>query len=232
MGYVRITGECAKVGMSVSVSSVRNILSRHRLGPAPRRGGPTSVQFLRSQAPGVLACDFFSVEAVTLRRLYVLFFIELERRQVFLAGVTAHPHGRWTTQQARNLAMSLDEQRRGFRFLIRDRDAKFVTSFDEVFFSEGTRVIRTPVRSPRANAYAERFVGTARRECLDWVLVFGCSHLERVLVEFVDHYNSARPHRGINLDAPIPLEPTSDSSRPVERVDRLGGLIHEYRRAA
>jgi len=231
-GYMRIAGECAKVGVNVSVSSVRNVLGRHRLGPAPRRDGPTWVEFLSSQASGVLACDFFSVDTVSLRRLYVLFFIELERRQVFLAAVTAHPDGCWTTQQARNLAMSLDDEGRRFRFLIRDRGAKFVTSFDEVFFSEGTRVIKTPVRSPRANAYAERFVGTARRECLDWVLIFGRHHLERVLAEFVEHYNTARPHRRIGLDAPIPFEPTGDTSRPVERVDRLGGLIHEYRRAA
>ena len=225
---MRIAGECAKLGVNVSVSSVRNVLRRHRLGPAPRRGGPTWVQFLRSQASGVLACDFFSVETVTLQRLYVLFFIELERRQVFLAGVTAHPDGRWTTQQARNLTMSLDDEgQRRFKFLIRDRDSKFVTSFDEVFFSEGTRVIKTPGRSPRAHAYAERCVGTVRRECLDWVLIFGRRHLERVLAEFVDHSNTARPHRGISLDAPIPLEPTGDPSRPVERVDRLGGLIHE-----
>jgi putative transposase len=187
---------------------------------------------LRSQASGVLACDFFSVETVRLQRLYVLFFIELERRQVFLAGVTAHPDGRWTTQQARNLAMSVDDQGRRFKFLIRDRDSKFVEAFDTVFGAEGTTVIRTPVRAPRANAYAERFVGTARRECLDWTLVLGRHHLERVLAEFVDHYNQARPHRGIDLDAPIPLEAVSDTSRPVVRVDRLGGLIHEYHRAA
>jgi putative transposase len=231
-GYVRIAGECAKVGVGVSATSVRNVLRRHRLGPAPRRGGPTWVEFLRSQASGVLACDFFSVETVALQRLYVLFFIELERRQVFLAGVTAHPHSRWTTQQARNLAMSLDDGERHFKFLIRDRDSKFLASFDKVFASQGTRVIKTPVRSPRANAYAERFVQTARRECLDWTLVFGRHHLERVLVEFVTHYNKARPHRGIDLDAPIPLESVSDTSAVVERVDRLGGLIHEYRRAA
>jgi putative transposase len=230
-GYVRIAGECAKVGVGVSVTSVRNILRRHHLGPAPRRGGPTWAEFLRSQASGVLACDFFSVDTVNLERLYVLFFIELERRQVFLAGVTAHPDGRWTTQQARNLAMSLDDQRRRFKFLIRDRDSKFVEAFDEVFVSERMRVIRTPVRSPRANAFAERFVGTARRECLDWVLIFGRHHLERVLAEFVWHYNIARPHRGISLDAPISFEPVNTTG-PIERVDRLGGLIHEYRRAA
>jgi putative transposase len=231
-GYVRIAGECAKLGVKVSMSSVRNVLRRHHLGPAPRRSGPTWAEFLRSQASGVLACDFFSVETVNLHRLYVLFFIELERRHVFLAGVTAHPDGRWTTQAARNLAMSLDDQRRRFRFLIRDRDSKFVAGFDEVVVSEGMRVIKTPVRSPRANAYAERFVGTARRECLDWTLVVGRHHLERVLAAFVAHYNQARPHRGIDLDAPIPFESVSDTSRPVVRVDRLGGLIHEYRRAA
>lgn len=220
-----------EVGVRVSVSSVRNVLRRHHLGPAPRRGGPTWIEFLRTQASGVLACDFFSVETVSLRRLYVLFFIELERRQVFLAGVTAHPDSRWTTQQARNLATSLDDNGRRFKFLIRDRDSKFVDAFDTVFAADAIRVIKTPVRSPRANAYAERFVGTVRRECLDWVLIFGRHQLERVLVEFVSHYNSARPPRGVDLDAPIPL-PAPDTSRPVARIDRLGGLIHDYRRAA
>jgi putative transposase len=128
--------------------------------------------------------------------------------------------------------MTLDENGRRFKLLIRDRDSKFATTFDAVFGAEGTRVIKTPVRSPRANAYAERFVGTARRECLDWVLIFGRHHLERVLDEFVTHYNQARPHRGIDLDAPIHLPPVRDTFRPIERVDRLGGLIHDYRRAA
>ena len=126
---------------------------------------------------------------------------------------------------------SLDDRARGFKFLIRDRDSKFADAFDTVFASEGTRVIKTPVRSPWANVYAERFVGTARRECLDWTLVLGRHHLERVMAEFVAHYNRARPHRGIDLGTPIPLDPVSDTSRPLERVDRLGGLIHEYRRA-
>jgi putative transposase len=231
-GYVRIAGECCKLGARVSATSVRNILRRRRLGPAPRQGGPTWAEFLRSQAPGVLACDFFSVETVSLQRLYVLFFIELERRKVFVAGVSPHPDGRWTTQQARNLAISFAENGGHHKFLIRDRDSKFVDAFDGVFGSESIRVIKTPVRSPKANAYAERFVGTARRECLDWILIFGRHHLERILVEFVEHYNGARPHRGIDLDAPIPLRRVSDVTRPVERVDRLGGLIHDYRRAA
>jgi putative transposase len=228
-GYMRIVGECAKLGVTVSATSVRNILRRRRLGPAPRRG-PSWLEFLHSQASGVLACDFFHVDTVGLQRLYVLFFIELGRRQVFLAGVTAHPTGAWTVQQARNLGVSLGEERR-FKFLVRDRDAKFVDAFDEVFAADGVRVIKTPVRSPKANAYAERFVGTARRECLDWTLVFGPQHLERVMAEFVAHYNQARPHRGIQLATPIPFEP-GRTTGSVERVDRLGGLIHEYHRAA
>jgi hypothetical protein len=131
----------------VSVTSVRNILRRHHLGPAPRRNGPTWSEFLKSQASGVLACDFFTVETVSLQRLYVLFFIELERRQVWLAGVTAHPDGRWVTQQARDLSMTLQDSGRAFRFLIRDRDSKFIGAFDEVFAAEATRVIKSPVRS-------------------------------------------------------------------------------------
>jgi putative transposase len=231
-GYQRIVGECAKVGTKISATSVRNVLRRHRLPPAPRRDGPTWAEFLRSQASGVLACDFFSVDTIRFERLYVLFFVELDRRQVWLAGVTAHPNRDWVTQAARNLSMSLDDQGRQFKFLVRDRDTKFVDGFDTVFASDGLRVIKTPPRSPRANAYAERFVGTVRRECLDWTLIFGRRHLEKVMSEYVAHYNAARPHRGVNLDAPIPMPATIDTSAAIERVDRLGGLIHEYRRAA
>ena len=153
---------------------------------------------------GALACDFFSVDTITLRRLYVLFFIDLERRKVFLAGVTAHPIGTWVTQQARNLAARLEDEGRVVKFLIRDRDSKFVGPFDEVMRSIGTRVIKTPVRAPRANTFAERFVRTARTECLDWLLIRSEGHLELVLAEFVQHYNAARPHRGIDLEVPIP----------------------------
>jgi putative transposase len=166
-------------------------------------------------------------------RLYVLFFIDLERRKMFLAGVSAHPIGSWVTQQARNLAATLEEENHIVRFLVRDRDAKFGEAFDEVMASIGARVIPTPVRSPRANAFAERFVRTARSECLDWLLIRGERHLERVLREFVDHYNSAR-HRGIDLEVPIPYLPVQrfDGPERVERLDRLGGLLHAYRIAA
>jgi transposase len=151
-GYLRIVGECRKLGVTISATSVRNVLRRHRLKPAPRRSGPSWSEFLRAQAAGTLACDFFHVDTVRLRRVYVLFFIDMQRRKVFLAGVTAHPIGPWVTQQARNLVATLEDQGRALRFLVRDRDSKFVGPFDEALRSVGARVIKTPVRSPMANA--------------------------------------------------------------------------------
>jgi putative transposase len=216
----------------VSATSVRNILRRHRLGPAPRRGGPTWAEFLRAQAVGVIACDLFTVETVGLTRLYVLFFIELERRRVSLAGVTAHPTGAWMTQQARNLLGDLGGRAGRLRFLIRDRDGKFAAGFAVVFAAEGAEVLKTPPRAPKANAYAERFVRTVRAECLDWVLIWDRRHLERVLSAYVEHYNTGRPHRGVHLEAPIPRPVSADPRAPIRRIDVLGGLVHEYRRAA
>ena len=151
-GYQRIKGECAKLGVVISATSVRNIIRRHHLGPAPRRSGPTWIEFLRAQAPGMVACDFFTVDTIGLRRLYVLFFIELDRRRVWLAGVTSHPTGGWVTQTARNLSATLADDHKQIKFLVRDRDAKFVAAFDQVFISEHARVIRTPIQAPRANA--------------------------------------------------------------------------------
>jgi hypothetical protein len=233
-GYLRIKGEVAKLGLVISATSVRNILRRHQLGPAPRRGGPTWKEFLSAQAPAMVACDFFTVDTIRLKRLYVLFFIELERRRVWLAGVTAHPTGDWVTQQARNLCATVAEEDKQIKFLVRDRDAKFVASFDEVFVSEHARVVRTPIRAPRANAYAERWVRTARAECLDWLLIRNRRHLHAVLATFVEHYNRARPHRGINLEIPngAPAPTESGGLDRIVRIDRLGGLIHEYRHAA
>jgi putative transposase len=234
-GYQRIAGECAKLGVTVSATSVRNVLRRHRLGPAPRRGGPTWAQFLRAQASGVLACDFLSGETIGLSRLYVLFVIELDRRRVWLAGVTANPTGTWVAQRARELLMDMDAHVGRFQLLIRDRDAKFTAAFDNVFTTEGIRVIRTPVRAPKANAYAERWVRTVRTECLDWLLIRNRRHLEHVLAVYVKHYNSRRPHRSLDLQTPLPASPAPARTERVEqihRVDRLGGLIHEYRHAA
>jgi putative transposase len=179
----------------------------------------------------MVACDFFTVETISLRRFYVLFFIELESRYVHLAGCTTNPTGGWVTQQARNLSFSSVFER--MRFLLHDRDSKFTSAFDEVFRSEGIKVIHTPIRAPQANAYAERFVRTVRGECLDWLLILGRRHLERVLRIYLAHYNNERPHRGLAL---LPPESPDAAGQPaadaIERRDRLGGLIHEYHRAA
>jgi len=183
-----------------------------------------------------LATDFFTVDTVFLRRLYVLFFIELDTRRVHLAGVTAKPTGPWVTQQARNLFLRAGDVGSGRKFLIRDRDTKFTGPFDEVFASEGVDVIKTPVRAPKANAHAERLVGTLRRECLDWTLVLGRRHLEPILTEYMAHYNGHRFHRSLALVAPAsttdpPVLPPIAPDR-IQRIDRLGGLVHEYHRVA
>jgi putative transposase len=167
----------------------------------------------------------------------VFFFIELGSRRAHIAGCTAHPNSSWVVQQARQFAWSLSERALPIRFLIRDRDRKYTAAFDEIFRSERIEVIRTPIRAPRANAYAERFVGTVRRECLDWILILSRGHLERVLDAYVDHYNGHRPHRAHELVPPDPAAPTlrlvgTKPDRPIHRRELLGGLIHEYRRAA
>jgi transposase InsO family protein len=232
-GYQRIRGELLKLGIRISATTIRTIMLRHGMNPAPRRAGPTWTQFLRSQAAGILATDFFTVETIGLKTLYVLFFIELSTRRVRPAGVTAHPDSAWVTQQARNLA--IEERLSGVRFLVRDRDAKFSGPFDVVLRAEGVRVIRTPIRSPRANAFAERFVRTVRRECLDHLLIYGRRHLERVLQAYVAHYDEERPHRGLRLAVPAGYrapQVRGTTRTMVERRDVLGGLIHEYHRAA
>lgn len=230
-GYQRIAGELGKLGFRVSPTTVRRLLANAGLGPAPRRPGLSWQSFLRGQAAGMLACDFFTVETVLLRRLYVLFFIELGSRRVWLAGCTANPTGAWVAQQARNL--SFTDLMGRTRFLLRDRDSKFGAAFDEVFRSEGIAVIQTPIQAPKANAYAERFVRTVRHECTDWLLILGRCHLEQTLRVFVAHYNQERPHRGLKLRMPDPVGPVT-GARPdqIKRRDRLGGLLHEYYAAA
>jgi transposase InsO family protein len=230
-GYLRIVGELKKVGVTVSKGSVANVLRRHRLPPAPRRTGPSWTEFLHAQAKGIVATDFFTVDTVLLRRYYVLFVIEIERRIVHVLGVTANPNERWVTQVARNFATELEEAGPSLRFLIRDRDTKFTASFDEVFASIGAETILTPVRSPKANAFAERWVRTVRQDCLDYLLVLSRQHLETILADYVDHYNRARPHRSLDLTTPHPAN-VSPTVGTIRRCDLIGGLIHEYQLAA
>ena len=230
VGYRRIQGELVGLGYPVAPSTVWSILRRHGIDPAPRRSGPTWSEFLAAQARAVLACDFFTVDTVFLRRLYVLIFVEVATRRVHLGGISANPTGDWVTQRARELS----ERFSGFRFLIRDRDAKFSASFDAIFAAQATEVIRTPVRATQANAVCERVVGTLRRECLDRLLIFGRPHLKAVLGVYLGHYNGHRPHRSLGQ---LPPEwkasgRSPDAGTRVVRRDRLGGLIHEYELAA
>jgi putative transposase len=233
-GYRRVQGELAQLGYRVAPSTVWLLLKGAGIDPAPRREGQTWRQFLSAQAQSLLACDFFHVDTVLLRRLYVLFVMEIASRRVHILGVTANPTGGWVTQQARNLFMELTDRVGQFRFLIRDRDSKFTDSFDVVFGSEGIRILRTPVRAPPANAFAERWVGTVRRELLDRMLVVGQRQLETVLADYVAHYNEHRPHRALGQASPLGAVPPSapGANMRVVRLDRLGGLVHEYAQAA
>jgi len=229
-GCVRIEGELRKLGIRVSATTIRTLLRTARLGPAPRRTGPTWTQFLRAQAQAIIVCDFFTVETAWLRTLYVLLFIELGSRRIHLSASTVHPDAAWVTQQARNLAMELDDRPTAIRFLIRDRDTKFVGPFDEVFRSEGAKMIPTPIRAPNANAYAERVIETVRAECTDWTIILGRRHLDRTLRTYAEHYNHGRPHRALALATPVAKDeaPMAVSPLDVRRGDLLGGLIHEY----
>jgi putative transposase len=211
----------------VSATAIRTTLRRHRLDPAPRPASTTWRAFLREQAAAILVCDFFTVDTIWLRRLDVLFFIELDTRRVQLAGVTANPDGAWVTQQARNLLLVLEERCRRPRYLLGDRDSKCYRAFDQVFRSEGAEILRTPVQAPNATAYAERWVGTVRAECLDWLLVVGRGHLEQILRVDVQHDNRHRPHWPLGLEAPDPpteLHAAKDRQGKVRRCDLFGGL--------
>jgi len=233
-GYRRVHGELCRLGCKIGASTVWAILQRAGVDPAPQRTAVSWRLFLRAQAKGALAVDCFTVDTVPLKRLYVLFVIEVATRRVHVLGVTAHPSGEWVAQQARNLLMALEDRVSRFRFLVRDRDAKFTAVFDAVFAAEAIQVLITPVRAPRANAYAERWVGTVRREVLDRMLIFGCRQLRAVLAEYLDHYNGHRPHRALGQAPPLgPAEPPVVlPAGSVARRDRLGGLIHEYAQVA
>ncbi|MBO3753182.1 integrase core domain-containing protein [Streptosporangiaceae bacterium NEAU-GS5] len=232
-GYQRIHGELKHLRYRPSPTTIRTILTRAGLGPAPRRAGPTWKQFLTAQAKGIIATDFFHIDPVFGPRLYALDFIEHLTRRVHLAGVTIHPTGQWATQQARNLLADLEGRLDTVKFLIYDRDTKFTTTFDEVFHGEGLRIIKTPIRAPRANAICERWIGSVRRECLDRLLILGQRRCRVALHAYVDHHNRHRPHRSLGHSPPIPpSEPADATKGRIARRQILGGIINEYSRAA
>jgi transposase InsO family protein len=234
-GYLRIVGELRKLGIAVSATSVRNILAQAGLPPAPQRDRQAWRGFLRAHADSILACDFFTVDTVWLRRLYVLVFLSVGSRRIEYLACTSSPNSAWMLQQARNLLMELDERNGRVRFLIHDRDTKFSHAFDALLESENIKVIRTPVQAPNANAHMERWVGSVRRECLDRLLIVGRRQLDHILRIYVRHYNRGRPHRALDLQPPDAKARSSaaGANSPMEdlqvrRRDLLGGLIHEY----
>ena len=224
----------AGLGYRVGASTVWRILTAAGLDPAPRRTGPSWREFLTAQADGILACDLFHLETVTLTRLYGFFVVEHATRRVRILGVTAHPTGEWLAQLARNLLMDLEDAGQSFRFLLRDHDHKFSRVFDTVFTSAGVQIVLTPIRAPRANAIAERFVGSLRRELLDRILIINQRHAAAALADYERHFNEHRPHRALRQAAPLrplpDLHPRHDFR--VCRRDRLAGLLHEYTQVA
>jgi putative transposase len=232
-GYGKLQGELLKRGHPLGVSTIRDILKRQHVPPAPERdkqGGNWSA-FLGHYKEQLIACDFFTVETAWLKTLYAFFFIELSSRRVHFAGCTAHPTAEWVTQQARQLTWTLQDEQRAIKFLIRDRDAKFPQSFDTVFAAENITVVKTPFRTPVANAYAERWIKSARTEALDRLLILNEAHRRRVLIEYTEYDNQRRPHQGIEQRCPIAL-PDRHGTGAVQRHDVLGGIIHDYERAA
>ncbi len=232
-GYSRIHGELTTLGYTVGRSTVRDVLKRHRVPPAPQRATrPTTWRaFLARHRHQMLACDFFVVETAFLRTLYVLFFIELGSRRVHLAGCTAHPTGAWVSQQARHRSWPIQDGILPVRYLIHDRDQKFPASVDRIFATAGVEIVRTPYRAPNANAVAERWVRSVREECLDHLLILNEQHLERVLNSYIAHFNHHRPHQGLGQCCPVRAA-RDLATGAVQRRAVLGGLIHEYERRA
>jgi putative transposase len=228
MGYLKLHGELLKLGYRLDPGTVKNVLRRHRLKPAPQRGQTSWRTFLNHYRQQLLACDFLTVETLCLKTLYVLFFIELNSRRVYFAGCTDTPDSSWVTQQARQQVWKHGDNRSPLHILIHDRDTKFSKTFDAVFISEGMEVILTPARTPQANAIAERWVRSVREECLDRLLIINQAHLTRVLREYTNYYNVARPHQGLDQQTPIPVQRIRTGD--ILRRDVLGGVLHDYYR--
>ncbi len=233
-GYIRIQGECRKLGIRVGATTVKRILARAGLGPAPRRDGPSWSEFLRAQAQGILATDFFTVETVVPSNPLRALLHRGRYEKALRDAVDPQPRCRVRDPAGNLVAFDIDERDELVRFLIRDRDSKYTRSFDEVFRSEGARLILTPIRSPKANSFAERVVKTVRSEILDWTLIHGRRHLDRVLRTYASHYNAERPHRGLELAVPENPSPGApvDEVPEIERRDLIGGLIREYHAVA
>ena len=227
-GYGKIEGELIKLGIKLSQTTIRNVLNRNGIVPAPVRFGSIGWRQLMKHYKGqIITCDFFTVETLCLKTLYVFFFIELGSRRVHLAGITANPNSAWVTQQARQFVWTLEDTDANLKFLIHDRDSKFTIAFDNVFISTGFHVIHTPLRAPDANAYAERWVRTVREECLDHLLILNQTHLKRVLVKYIGYYENSRPHQGLDQQTPVPRKPVPYSGQ-VRKRELLGGIINDY----
>ncbi|WP_405784230.1 integrase core domain-containing protein [Streptomyces sp. NBC_01378] len=235
-GHRRVQGELARLGVAVSAATVRAVLRRAKVPPAPQRARDSWASFLHVQASGLLACDFFHVDTAFCRRLYVLFVMEVETRRVHILGITTHPNRDWVAQQARNLMMDLGDRVDRFRFFLRDRDGKFSDSFDAVLGGAGVQVLLSPPRS-KANAFAERWVGSVRRECTDRMVILNERHLRTVLDTYADHYNRHRPHQSLQQRPPQAVEagelvPVIPLAGRIRRTRHLGGLINEYQQSA
>jgi transposase InsO family protein len=235
-GYTRIQGELRRLGHRVAAATIRKVLRSHHIPPAPKRDdGPTRRQFLRTQASTILATDFFQIETVTLKRLYVSFVLELGTRRVHIFEATEHPTAVWATQLARNFLADVGERADRFRYLIRDRDSIFTEAFDAVFAAENIEIKKSAPQCPKMNAFAERWVKTVRAECIDRMLIAGDRHLRVVLEHYAEHYNAGRSHQGYGLNLRAPLDDPNVIPFPAHRITRtkiLGGLINEYDAAA
>ncbi len=233
-GYTRIQGELRRLGHRVAAATIRKILRANRIPPAPQRATVhTWRAFLRAHAATLVACDFFHVDLVSLTRVYVFFAIDVRTRFVHLPGTTAHPTAGWTVQAARQFTWTLTGRTGRVRYLIRDRAGQFTDAFDAVFAAEGIQVLLAAPQCPRMNAYAERVVRTIRAECTVRMLIIGQRHLQRVLAEYIEHYNTGRAHRALNLRAPA--DDPGVIPFPAHRIRRtpvLGGLINEYEAVA
>ena len=231
-GYRRIHGELLGLGHTIAASTIWQILNNAGIEPAPTLSKVTWSEFLRSQA--AVACDFATVDTVLLRRFYLLFFIEVGSRSVYFGGITEHPTGAWVTQAARNLFLHHADGLAGTRALVRDHGSQFTRAFDEIFRTQGPKVLKTPLQTPVANAFAERWIATLRRELLDRTIIWNHQQLQRLIIDYIDHYNTHRPHRSLAQRPPDPPDPPNQPYQHLEAVKstRCDGLVSEYRHAA